>query len=172
MDKFTTYFIDENVIKILFGETDSQKIMGIQDKVDSEAMSIIQETVVRHLLTKGLSEEQARFISDADWEALPQEWQNLLKDIELLTKINSATEIVYKRYYVELFPKLSTEKQESLINYVNSITAAAQVVAENKDEIQNTINEMMQKYGASTQEELLAKIQTEKATIPMAPSTV
>jgi enoyl reductase-like protein len=161
MDKLTTYFVDENVIAILFGEDDDQKISEIKDRIDGEVIAKIQETVIQHLLGKGLSEDQAKFVSDTDWEKLPQEWQAYLKDVELLTKINSTAELIYKSYFVDLFPKLSTENQDLLVKYVNNIANAAKVVTESRDEIQKTIAEMMQKYNVTTEEELLEKVKAE-----------
>jgi hypothetical protein len=166
MDQITTYFIDENIISLLTGENDGEKVKAVKSGIDSEVLEKIQESVTQYLLEKGLTADQAKFVSDTEWEKLPADWQKYLKEPELLNKISSTAQEVYKKYFTENFPKISPEDQETVIFYVNQAVAMTQAISEQAPEIEKTRQELLQKYNVTTYEELAEKIKAEKASNP------
>ena len=163
MEEITTYYVDENIISILSNPKDEAELKKIKNGIDDKVFQKIQDTVKQYLLSKGLSEDQAKFISDTDWEKLSQDWQKYLKEPELLNNIEIATESVFKEYFIENFPKLSPDDQSKVVSYVNQAVVMLQAINEEGDELEKTRQEMLNKYNVTTYEELVAKIKVEQA---------
>jgi len=132
------YFIDENLISLLFDVDDKDIIRLKYTEYLEDITKIINSIIKKYLLSIGYSNEQIDlFIKGGDDEEL----EEAIKVSDIGNEINSNVDLYIKGYFDLLMPALSDDERQRIMDYLTIEAENQEVEMELSNQLTKTIRE-------------------------------